>query len=78
LYEAALELWPSDDARRPELLLAYGGSRLDDVALDNAVLEEARDGLLAAGKPEVAAEAQARLGAIWLQRGERDPALEYL
>jgi class 3 adenylate cyclase/tetratricopeptide (TPR) repeat protein len=78
LYRSALELWPRDEEERPELLLAYGRSRLDDVALDDAVLEEARDALLERGNAEKAAEAQARLGAIWLQRGERDRALEHL
>jgi predicted ATPase/class 3 adenylate cyclase len=77
-YEAALELWPAEDDAKPDLLLAYGRSRLDDVALDVSVLEEARDGLLRTGKTEAAAEAEARLGAIWLQRGDRDRALQQL
>jgi class 3 adenylate cyclase/tetratricopeptide (TPR) repeat protein len=78
LYEAALELWPSDHEQRPELLLAYARSRVDDPALDDAVLTDATEGLLDAGKVEAAAEAQARLAGVWLNRAERDRALVYL
>jgi class 3 adenylate cyclase/tetratricopeptide (TPR) repeat protein len=78
LYEAALELSEPDDAERPELLLAYARSRVDDTALDDQVLLEATDGLLRTGKVEAAAEAQARLGGIWLNRGERDAGFEWL
>jgi class 3 adenylate cyclase/tetratricopeptide (TPR) repeat protein len=78
LYEAALELWPADDAQRAELLLAYARSRVDDLALDDAVLTDATEGLLRQGKIEAAAEAQARLAGVWLNRGERDVALRHL
>jgi tetratricopeptide (TPR) repeat protein len=78
LYEAALELSEPDDEQRPELLLAYARSRADDVALDDSVLLEATDGLLRVGSVEAAAEAQARLAGILLNRGDRDSALEYL
>jgi tetratricopeptide (TPR) repeat protein len=78
LFEAALELSERGDEQRPELLLAYARSRVDDVALDDAVLLEATEGLLRAGKVESAAEAQARLGGIWLNRGEHDRGLECL
>jgi class 3 adenylate cyclase/tetratricopeptide (TPR) repeat protein len=78
MYEAALELWPPGDEQRPELLLAYARARVDDVALDDAVLESATEGLLRAGKIEAAAEAQARLGSIWVNRGDHDRALEHL
>jgi len=77
-YEAALGLWPSDDEERFELLLAYARSRVDDEALDDSVLEDATEGFLRAGKAEAAAEAQARFGGIWLNRGDRDKALEHL
>ena len=77
-YEAALDLWPSDDQERFELLLAYARSRVDDEALDDSVLEDATEGFLRAGKVEAAGEAQARFGAIWLNRGHRDKALEHL
>jgi class 3 adenylate cyclase/tetratricopeptide (TPR) repeat protein len=78
MYEAALELWPSGDEQRPELLLAYARARVDDVALDDAVLEGATEGLLQAANIEAAAEAQARLGSIWVNRGDHDRALEHL
>jgi class 3 adenylate cyclase/tetratricopeptide (TPR) repeat protein len=77
-YEAALDLWPSDDQERFELLLAYARSRVDDEALDDSVLEDATEGFLRAGQVEAAAEAQARFGGIWLNRGYRDKALEHL
>src|SRR5439155_21137762 len=51
-YGAALALWPRDDALRPELLLAYARSRVDDVALEDWVLVEAADGLLRKGRVE--------------------------
>jgi tetratricopeptide (TPR) repeat protein len=77
-YEAALELWPDDDDLRPELLLSYARSRVDDGTLDDAVLTDAIEGLLATGRIEDAAEARARLGGMWINRGDRDRALEHL
>src|SRR5436190_21355790 len=77
-YEAALELWPPDDPERPELLLAYARSRVDDTDLDDWVLTESSERLLATGKIEDAAEARARLAGVWVNRGERDQALEHL
>jgi tetratricopeptide (TPR) repeat protein len=78
LYEAALELSPTDDDERPELLLAYGRSRVDDAGLEDEILLEATEGLLRTGNVEGAAEAQARLGGVWLNRGNQDRALEHL
>ena len=78
LYEAALDLWPPDDAERPRLLLAYALSRVDDVNLDDRVLEEAASGLLRAGNAEAAAQAQTLLGGIWLNRGDGDKAFKHL
>jgi class 3 adenylate cyclase/tetratricopeptide (TPR) repeat protein len=77
-YEAALELWPLKDEQHPELLLAYARSRVDDVALDDAVLADATEGLLRAGRIEAAAEAQTLLGGVWLNRGDRDRARDHL
>ena len=77
-YEAALDLWPSEDEDRFDLLLAYARSRVDDEALDDSVLTGAAEGFLRAGRLESAAEAEARLGGIWINRGERDRALEHL
>jgi class 3 adenylate cyclase/tetratricopeptide (TPR) repeat protein len=77
-YDAALELWPVDDDARAELLLAYARARVDDASLDDTLLTEAVDALLRVGKIEDAAEAEARLGDVWLNRGDRDRALEHL
>ena len=77
-YEAALELWPHNDEDRFDLLLAYSRSRVDDVTLDESVLVEAAERLLRSGKVEDAAEATARIGGVWLNRGDRDRAVEQL
>ena len=77
-YESALELWPRDDPQRPDLLLAYARSRVDEGDLDDSILEEATEGLLEAGNAEAAAEAQARLGGVWLNRGDTGRALLHL
>ena len=77
-YEAALDLWPPEDEDRFDLLLAYARSRVDDDALDDSVLTDAAEGFLRAGKIESAAEAEARLGGIWINRGDRDRSLEHL
>jgi class 3 adenylate cyclase/tetratricopeptide (TPR) repeat protein len=71
-YEAAQELWPEDDAELPALLLRYGKSRYQDVALDESVLERASEGLLALGDREGAAEAESLLGWLWWARGQRE------
>ena len=78
LYEAALELWPRDDEQRPALLLAYAHSRVDDVAFDDRVLEEAVEGLLRAGERETAAEAESLLAGISLNRGHKEEAVRHL
>jgi len=77
-YESALEFWPADDDERPELVLAYSRSRVDDATLSEEALEDATEGLLRAGKIEAAAEAQARVGGIWLNRGDRAQAVGHL
>ena len=77
-YEGAIELWPEDDAERPRLLLAYARSRIDDPALDESLLGQAREGLLETGDREGAAEAEAMIGALWLQRGDTAAASAHL
>jgi class 3 adenylate cyclase len=77
-YEGAMELWPEDDAERPRLLLAYARSRIDDPALDESLLGQAREGLLETGDREGAAEAEAMIGALWLQRGDTAAASAHL
>jgi len=77
-YEAALELWPRDDPERPVLLLRYGRTRSDDPSLDERILEEAHDDLLAGGDTGGAAEAQVVLANVWWARGRRERVLEHM
>jgi len=77
-YRAALDLWPSQDAERPYLLLRLGKAVYvaEDTGAD--ILEEARDGLVAAGDREAAAEAETRLGEYYGNQGQRDRENEHL
>jgi class 3 adenylate cyclase/tetratricopeptide (TPR) repeat protein len=78
-YSAALDLWPPGDPERPQLLLRLGrvAARTESVgAVDE--LKEARDGLLVAGDPEAAAEAEELLSQHFWQLGERDRSFECL
>ena len=77
LFEAALELAPPDD-ERAMLVLSYARSRVDDVTFDDSLLQDARDTFLGAGDVEAAAEAEVLLGGIWLNRGEREEAVQHL
>ena len=72
-YRLALELWPSDDPERPELLLRLARARnvLGDERRERSLVE-ARDALLASGRVELAAETDALLAEVWWFRGERD------
>jgi tetratricopeptide (TPR) repeat protein len=77
-YERALELWPEDDRELPALLLRYGKSRSQDVALDESVLERASRGLLELDDREGAAEAESMLGWVWWHRGQHEHARAHL
>ncbi len=77
-YERALDLWPRDDPERARLLLKLGRSRFFTGDTEGDVLVEAPDGLLAAGKPAAAAEAEALLGMLAHHRGERERMFEHL
>ena len=72
-YGAALELWPPHDAERPRLLLRLGRARMHGEQAGGELLAEARDGLLAQGDREAAAEAEALLGLLtsWQGQGQR-------
>ena len=79
-YRAALGLWPQDAAgQRAGLLfrlaLALGGAGEDD---DGAALEQARSALVAAGDRARAAEAEARLGELCRDKGDRDRVFQHL
>jgi len=71
-YTAALELLPAGDAERSQVLLRLGRARMYAEQAGNELLAEARDGLLATGDREAAAEAEALLGQLsrWQGRGE--------
>jgi hypothetical protein len=66
-YQAALELWPPTEVERPRLLLRLGEARLNAEQAGGELLEQARDGLLAQGDREGAADAE-RLIAMLLSR----------
>jgi class 3 adenylate cyclase/tetratricopeptide (TPR) repeat protein len=78
-YDAALGLRPGDDPGRPHLLLELGKARYQLAeAAGIEILEEALDGLLAAGDREAAAEAEVFLGQFFSNQGRRDLAKEHL
>jgi class 3 adenylate cyclase/tetratricopeptide (TPR) repeat protein len=79
LYARALALWPDDD-ERPSLLLRYARSRLDrfDYSEDTIpAAERARDGLLARGDVEGAAEAETVLGELDWNDARNEQAFEH-
>jgi class 3 adenylate cyclase/tetratricopeptide (TPR) repeat protein len=76
-YAAALELWPPTDPERPRLLFRFGRVRFYAAETGEDLLSEARDGLLAQGDLETAAEAEGLLGGIALMRGQGQQALEH-
>jgi DNA-binding SARP family transcriptional activator/class 3 adenylate cyclase len=57
-YVRALELWPADDPERPELEFRAGRARCHSEGTGLELIVHARDGLLAAGQRERAAEAE--------------------
>jgi DNA-binding SARP family transcriptional activator/tetratricopeptide (TPR) repeat protein len=57
-YSRALELWPADDPDRPELEFLAGRARCHSEGTGAELITGARDGLLAAGRRERAAEAE--------------------
>jgi class 3 adenylate cyclase/tetratricopeptide (TPR) repeat protein len=73
-YEAALALWPVDDADRGALLLEYGRALLDSRSEGEDVLRQASEALLVAGRPEAAAEAEVMIGELVWKHVGRDPA----
>jgi class 3 adenylate cyclase/tetratricopeptide (TPR) repeat protein len=77
-FSAALELWPDEDRERPQLLLGYGRALWVAEGKGEAELVEARDGLLAAGDREAAAEAGVLLSLIEWHRGHRDRCFDHL
>ncbi|MBA2475322.1 MAG: AAA family ATPase, partial [Actinobacteria bacterium] len=74
LLVAALELCPPDDPARPRLLLRLGRARFHAEEAGFEILEEACEGLLAAGDRSAAAEAEAMLYTLLSNRGEPEAA----
>jgi class 3 adenylate cyclase/tetratricopeptide (TPR) repeat protein len=76
-YTQALDLWPADDQERPDLEFRAGEALLLGEGAGEELLIRARDGLLAQGNRERAAEAEARLGQLAYHHGQaRSPYLE--
>jgi class 3 adenylate cyclase/tetratricopeptide (TPR) repeat protein len=78
-YFQALELSGPDDADRPELLLRLGQA-LHQTGDDRAeqLLEDASRALVAAGRPQRAAEAHVLLSQVWWDRGLHDRSFQQL
>ena len=70
-YMAALELWPDSDSDRPELEFLAGEAFCFGEGTGEELLTSARDGLLAAGRAERAAEAEVLLGSLAYLHGQR-------
>ncbi len=77
-YADALALVADDDVERPQLLLRLGRIRFLREEEGVEELEEARDGLLAAGDREAAAEAALMLANISWKEGRRDSMVAHL
>jgi hypothetical protein len=77
-FRAALELLPAGDARRNRLELRLARTLFYLGDTDTALLEQARDHLLAAGDPEGAADAEKTMCEHYWLAGDRDVAFEHL
>jgi len=78
-FEQALALWPEDDPERSRLLFRYGRSVMVQREVDGAEhLLEARDGFLATGDREGAAEAEVFLAELGWRAGANDRAFGHL
>jgi class 3 adenylate cyclase len=77
-FRAALDLLPDGDLRTGSVLLRLGRASAQLGETDFALLERARDELLAAGDEEGAAEAETQMCVEYWIAGERDPAIEHL
>jgi DNA-binding SARP family transcriptional activator/class 3 adenylate cyclase/energy-coupling factor transporter ATP-binding protein EcfA2 len=76
-YAAALELWPADDRGRPRVLLRLGQSRFYAEQGGADELAEAREGLLAVGDREAAAEAEVLLSRLARSRGLGEATMQH-
>jgi len=76
-YVAALELCPAADPERPRLLFRLGQARFHAEQAGGEQLAEARDGLLATGDREAAAEAEALLSRLARLQGLGEATMEH-
>ena len=74
-YARALDLWPSDDPERPELEFRAGKAALYSDGTGESLLTSARDGFLAAGNRDRAAEAEILLFELTQVRGQQERAV---
>jgi class 3 adenylate cyclase len=77
-YEKGLALSPREDPDRAQLLFKLGRTRFLSDASGGDALAEARNALLAAGERGSAAEAEALLGMLAHNRGDRRRMFEHL
>jgi DNA-binding SARP family transcriptional activator/class 3 adenylate cyclase len=68
-YAEALAIWPEDDPERPDLELRAGSAYCLGEGAGEDLLVRARDGLLAMGDRERAAEAESHLGMLAYTQG---------
>jgi tetratricopeptide (TPR) repeat protein len=76
-YWAAVELWPTDDERRADLLFRHArAAHSFEPTKSLDLIIEARDALLAAGDTSQAAEAEILAGEIFWLIGQQDEGFE--
>jgi class 3 adenylate cyclase/tetratricopeptide (TPR) repeat protein len=72
LYGRLLELVPSGDPDRGEILYRYIRARTDDPGVDDALIDEARADLAIASDRGMAAEAEVTFASLYWLRGDRE------
>jgi class 3 adenylate cyclase/tetratricopeptide (TPR) repeat protein len=69
-FAEALELWPASAADRADVVFRLGTARFHTEGAGGELLEEARDGFLADGRLEQAAQAMLLIGELLWMRGD--------
>jgi len=77
-YSAALELWPEDDREHPRLLLRLALASSYGSRSPREIYVQARDALLEAGEPVLAAEAEVLLGLLATDEGDQDRCFRHM
>ena len=77
-YSAALELWPEDDREHPRLLLRLALASSYGSRSPGEIYIQARDALLEAGEPVLAAEAEVLLGLLATDEGDQDRCFRHM